>query len=104
MITPPKKTIKDLLPIDMRVSMLQTSMNVSGNNFQGKKIPSRKLLVYAFDLYKGMIDQVLATEKNQIMVKKAKTQAVKSAEKLLMRVSKKQKKMKKSIKKSTKRR
>lgn len=59
--------MKELIPIDVRISMLQTCMNVSGNNFQGKMKPSKVLLNYAFNLYSGMMKQIAATEMNKLL-------------------------------------
>lgn len=87
--------LKELLDTQTRVSMLQTAMNVSGSNFQGKAVVSKKLLGYAFELYSGMVNQIIATENGKIIKPTVKTMSKKSTQDLLNRVAKKSRKKKK---------
>jgi hypothetical protein len=52
------KKIKQLLTVDQRVSMFQTAMNNAGRNFEGKKVKSERIAVFAADLYRAALKDI----------------------------------------------
>lgn len=50
--------LKDLIPLETRISLYQTSMNNSGRNFEGKKVPVKKMAGFSLELYKIAIKDI----------------------------------------------
>jgi uncharacterized protein YecE (DUF72 family) len=51
-----------MIPLETRISMLQTCLNVSGDSFHGKRPTPEKLLAHSSKLYIGMMKQIESTE------------------------------------------
>jgi len=52
------KKIKELITLDTRISLFQTAMNNAGRNFNGKKVPVKKMAEFATDFYKVAIKEI----------------------------------------------
>lgn len=83
--------LRDIIPIETRISMLQTATNVAASNYAGKSVKSQTVLAYAYEVYLGMIQQIKATEQNRVIKIKPPTPTVnrRTANKLLKKIAKK---------------
>ena len=52
------KKIKDIITIQDRISLFQTSMNNAGRNFQGKQVSIKKMADFAAGYYRLAIRQI----------------------------------------------
>lgn len=77
--------IKELIPIDTRISMLQTCYNTAGSNYQSKSVKPEVLTGYANLLYLTMMKQIVSTESNKIIANKIKKQMPKKKAQLLLK-------------------
>lgn len=52
------KKIKEVLTISDRISLFQTAMNNAGRNFEGKRVPVKKMSDFATNFYKLAIKEI----------------------------------------------
>lgn len=50
--------VKDVIPLETRISLFQTAMNNAGRNFEGKRVPVKRMAAFATDFYQLAITEV----------------------------------------------
>jgi hypothetical protein len=53
-----KARIKDLIPMETRISLFQTSMNNAGRNYEGKRTTVKKMAEFATEFYRLAIKEI----------------------------------------------
>jgi hypothetical protein len=53
-----QKKLKNLITPETRISLYQTAMNNSGRNFEGKRVPARKMADFTSEIYKTAIKEI----------------------------------------------
>ena len=53
-----QKKLKNLITLETRISLFQTAMNNSGRNFEGKRVPAKKMANYTTEIYKLAIKEI----------------------------------------------
>ncbi len=98
--------IKEMIPVETRISLYQTAMNNSGRNFEGKRVKVKKMADFGSALYKLAIKEIegigqLSLKQIEQTFKKApvKKRTKKASVKKLMNKIKNGKKAKKKSKK-----
>ena len=86
-----QKKLKNLITPETRISLFQTAMNNSGRNFEGKRVPAKRMAEYTSEIYKLAIKEIenigelsIRQIQSTIMVEPTKKQNKKSNLKKLM--------------------
>lgn len=94
-----QKKLKNLIMPETRISLYQTAMNNSGRNFEGKRVPAKKMADFTTEIYKLAIKEIenigelsIKQIENTIKAEPTKKQNGKSTVKSLMAKIKKGKK------------
>ena len=53
-----KARVKDLIPMETRISLFQTSMNNAGRNYEGKRTTVKKMAEFATEFYRLAIKEI----------------------------------------------
>jgi len=53
-----QKKLKNLITIETRISLYQTAMNNSGRNFNGKRVPAKKMTDFTSQIYKTAVKEI----------------------------------------------
>ena len=53
-----KARVKDLIPMETRISLFQTAMNNAGRNYEGKRVKVKVMSAFAMEFYKLAIKEI----------------------------------------------
>ena len=53
-----QKKLKNLITPETRISLYQTAMNNSGRNFEGKRVPAKRMAGYTSEIYRLAIKEI----------------------------------------------